>query len=435
MEQDLNAPLLQLNPPVLVRSTGGDLGSIDIIALRRATEEAAPVTPILASLHHLAKGGTAGVSLAARKLQDAKRTAHDMYRQARDINASVTLVVSPAPPSRAHNTHANEKVTGPLAGGATSKATVAYAAAAADMENSGHRTAADVRHPVHSDPPPPTARSTPSHGIAPTPAIGNVTHTAAAAFADSQKLSMNMQYFMRHVEDTGALLDTLFPIQKQTTAAARSSSVSHSRENRNREGSGEDVEQLVSIQTVSAVPASREDVVALHAKLRERLEARRARSTGLCPIRRALYRDLFSELVRQIIIEEPARGLLLARVCGEADHDIQVHATLLQEGERFASAKLLEETRDVHALKERIAILQQEKAVLQARQHELLEQCKEIGHRLEEERQVRNKHQQDELHYLRRANQQLSLRFKMETERESAGGEVEGTSGAAKADS
>ncbi|CBZ29919.1 33 kDa inner dynein arm light chain, axonemal,putative [Leishmania mexicana MHOM/GT/2001/U1103] len=247
---------------------------------------------------------------------------------------------------------------------------------------------------------------------------------------------MNMPHLMRHIQDTGALLDTLFPIQRQSTAAVPPCCTgSPSCVSGDSEAAEEDAEQLVSVQTVSAAPAFREDVVALHATLQKRLEDRRARPTGLCPIRRALYCDLFSELVRQVTVEEPARGLLLARVREEAEHAIQVHAALLCEGQRFVAGKLMQEKQDALALKERIAALRQEKVALEVQKHELLETLKEMEQLFEEERQLRRKQRQDEVKYLRHANQQLSLRLKMETERESAATEVEGSSEAAPATS
>ncbi|CAJ1992103.1 Axonemal inner arm dynein light chain [Leishmania donovani] len=432
---DSGAPLLQLNPPVLVRTTRGDLGAIDLYALRRATAEAVLATPAVTNSPHPPNAGATALSFAARKLHDAKRTAH-VYRQTRDATVLAMPGVSVGPLARAQTLHASEKLKGSLVGSATYKETATYTgAAAAATGNSRHRPAAGVRHSVGSAPPSPTAGSVSSRGAAsraPTPAIA----TAAAVSVNGQGVSMNMPHLMRHIQDTGALLDTLFPIQQQSAAAVPPSCTgSPSGVSGDSEAAQEDVEQLVSVQTVSAAPAFREDVVALHATLQKRLEERRARPTGLCPIRRALYCDLFSELVRQITVEEPARGLLLARVREEAEHALQVHAALLREGQRFVASKLMQDKHDALALKERIAALRQEKVALEVQKHELLETLKEMEQRFEEERQLRRKQQQDEVKYLRHANQQLSLRLKMETERESAAAEVEGSSEAAPATS
>ncbi|KAG5469737.1 hypothetical protein CUR178_01876 [Leishmania enriettii] len=436
-QADLTAPLLQLSPPVLVRATGSDAGAIDLFALRKVTTEAAPGAPAMTSSQKTPKAGVAALSYAARKLNDAKRTAQNMYRQTRDFTTPTMSGVSPVALSRVQTTRASGKCSGFLAGGAKGKEAVTHSAATAAAGSSGHPPAADVRHGTASTVPSPTAASTPSSKAAfhaSMPAIA----TASAASADRLTVSMNMPYLMRHIHDTGALLDILFPIQPQSavaTSASPSCAGTAGGVSGESEAAEEDMGQLFSVQTVSAAPAFREDVMALHAALLTRLEARRARPTGLCPIRRALFRDLFSELVRQIIVEEPARGLLLARVREDAEHALQVSAALLREGQRFVCVKLLRETHDMQTLKERLVALQQEKVALEIRKHELLETCKEVGQRLEEERQLRLKQQQDELKYLRHANQQLSLRLKMETERESVAGEVEGSIEAAPATS
>ncbi|GET91862.1 33 kDa inner dynein arm light chain, axonemal, putative [Leishmania tarentolae] len=432
---DNTAPLLQLNPPVLVRTTCGDLGAIDLYELRRATAEALLATPAVASTPHPPNAGTTELSIAARKLHDAKRTAHNVYRQTRDVTVPTVSGASPVPLARGQTPHSNANPKGSLAGNANGKETASYSGTTAATANFRHRQAADVRHGVGSVPPSPTSGSVSSRGAAlpaPTTEIATVVATAVATSAGGQGVSMNMPHLMRHIQDTGALLDTLFPIQQKSAASVSLSCVGSPTEvSGDSEAVKENAEALVSVQTVSAAPALREDVVVLHATLQKRLEARRARPTGLCPIRRALYRDLFSELVRQVTVEEPARGLLLARVREEAEHALQVHTALLREGQQFVAGKLLQDKQDALVLKERIAALYKDKVALEVQKHELLETIRELEQRLESERQLRLKQQQDEVKYLRHANQQLSLRLKMETERESSVAEVKDSSEAA----
>lgn len=405
-DSDLTAPLLQLNPPVLVRTTGGDVGAIDLVALRRsaaAGTNAASGTPA----RPLRGGFTASPasSVAVRKLRDAKRTAQSVTR--------AQTVQAPESKRKSSLTGRSIAVLG----------AAASARAAGTPSGRGKGTAAAATG--GGEGPPSRGGSAPataSHNIeAPEQqqrrASTVVAATAAAAAPiDGSRVAMNLPHLMRHIQDTGALLDTLFPLSLAPTGAPAG-------------------EGLTAVQTVSTAPAFRDDVIALHATLRERLEARRARPTGLCAIRRSLYRDLFSELVRQVTVEEPVRGLLLARVREEAEHALQVHAALLREGGRFAAGKLLQDTQHSTVLQERVSVLEEEKVALEARQHELLEACHEVERRFEEDRQLRRKQQQDELNYLRRANQQLSLRLKMETERETAGGDAEpsGNGGAAAA--
>jgi dynein light intermediate chain len=75
--------------------------------------------------------------------------------------------------------------------------------------------------------------------------------------------------------------------------------------------------QQLWIQSVSATPATKQDVLDLQEKLDKRLQQRQARETGICPIREELYSQCFDELIRQITINCAERGLLLVRVRDE----------------------------------------------------------------------------------------------------------------------
>jgi len=47
------------------------------------------------------------------------------------------------------------------------------------------------------------------------------------------------------------------------------------------------------IQQVSSTPATRLDVIALQEELDKRLKQRKARDSGICPVRRELYTECF----------------------------------------------------------------------------------------------------------------------------------------------
>lgn len=423
-EDDLFAPLLQLNPPVLVR-TDGNLTVTDLAALRRGNAGASAV--VGGSPHN----PTPFASLAARKLHDAKSTARQVSRSG-ELPPRAHTTELPGQRKTTNRLHQTSQQHASAASSTTHGAGLRSGAGAADQALYGA---------TGSAPPSPsaaggaaTAAATPTAGSyfggsdtygtsEPITAIATAASTATVAGsggpASDESLSLNLPYLMRHTQDTGALLDTLFPLHM-----VRNESQSNNPNNAPYNGPSAlaSPTALISVQTVSAAPTPREAVMALHAALRARLEARRARPTGLCDIRRAIYTDLFSELVRQVTVEEPARGLLLARVRENDEHALRVHAGLLREGENFVVGKLLQDTHDVAALTERLAQLRREKTQLEVRRHDLQDARQELERRFEEQRATRRAQQQDELNYLRRANQQLSLRLKMETERASAGG-------------
>jgi len=70
-------------------------------------------------------------------------------------------------------------------------------------------------------------------------------------------------------------------------------------------------------QLISREPAFRGDVLELNALLNEQLTLRQARPDGICPIRRELSDQCFDELIRQVTLTQPERGLLLLRVRDE----------------------------------------------------------------------------------------------------------------------
>ena len=64
------------------------------------------------------------------------------------------------------------------------------------------------------------------------------------------------------------------------------------------------------MQYVSKAPASRTDVIAMQEALDAKLLERQARDAGICPVREDLYAQCFDELIRQLTLDGPERGLL-----------------------------------------------------------------------------------------------------------------------------
>ena len=79
----------------------------------------------------------------------------------------------------------------------------------------------------------------------------------------------------------------------------------------------------------------------LTAELDRRLQERQARDSGICPVREELYSQCFDELIRQVTLEEPARGLLLLRVRDEIKMTIAAYQTLYQSSVTFGTRKQL----------------------------------------------------------------------------------------------
>lgn len=76
--------------------------------------------------------------------------------------------------------------------------------------------------------------------------------------------------------------------------------------------------------------------------LDDRLTERQARESGICPIRQELFSQCYDELIRQVTIDCPERGLLLMRVRDEAKMTIAAYQTLYQSSVTFGVRKQVE---------------------------------------------------------------------------------------------
>ena len=74
---------------------------------------------------------------------------------------------------------------------------------------------------------------------------------------------------------------------------------------------------MVYKQYPSQKKACRLDCIQLQEALAHKLLQRQARETGICPVREELYAQCFDELIRQVTLNDPCRGLLLLRVRDE----------------------------------------------------------------------------------------------------------------------
>merc|ERR1712227_365828 len=119
------------------------------------------------------------------------------------------------------------------------------------------------------------------------------------------------------------------------------------------------------LQKVSSTPATRLDVQRLAEQLDKKLEQRQARETGICPIRRELYKQAFDEIIRQVTINCAERGLLLLRVRDEINMTLQAYQTIYQSSVAFGMRKALQAEQGKHEMLEKIDNLNDEKLNLE----------------------------------------------------------------------
>ena len=128
------------------------------------------------------------------------------------------------------------------------------------------------------------------------------------------------------------------------------------------------------VQFVSHKGASREDVTNLQNKLDNRLLSRQARESGICPIREELHSQCFDEIIRQVTIDCPERGLLLMRVRDELKMTIAAYQTLYKSAVAFGMRKQIQAEKGKKDLEDRIQSLE-------SRKKELLEKVNWADHR------------------------------------------------------
>mmetsp|Transcript_34415 Transcript_34415/g.50552 ORF Transcript_34415/g.50552 Transcript_34415/m.50552 type:complete len:243 (+) Transcript_34415:155-883(+) len=156
------------------------------------------------------------------------------------------------------------------------------------------------------------------------------------------------------------------------------------------------------IQYVSKDPPSRPSVHTLQQNLDEKLVERQARVTGICPVREDLYAQTFDELIRQITLECPERGLLLLRVRDEVKMTIDAYKTLYESSVTFGVRKQLEAEQGMDELEKQVAQLEERKKALDANINDLISEAEVTEKRNSEARQYmqkKRKHEIDCLEY------------------------------------
>lgn len=147
--------------------------------------------------------------------------------------------------------------------------------------------------------------------------------------------------------------------------------------------------------------------VSNQAALDQRLMERQARETGICPVREELYSQCFDELIRQVTINCPERGLLLLRVRDEIRMSIAAYQTLYQSSVTFGTRKQLQSEQGKAETEQMIAEHEEQKKQREARVVELKNKCDAIERREAERRAVDERKRKEEIDFLKHQQQHL----------------------------
>ena len=135
--------------------------------------------------------------------------------------------------------------------------------------------------------------------------------------------------------------------------------------------------------------------------LDQKLMERQARESGICPVREELFSQCFDEIIRQVTLNEPERGLLLLRVRDEIKMTIAAYQTLYQSSVTFAMRKQLQAEHGKADLERKIEELEAKKTKLENKVIELKSKIEAIEKRNRERQEVETKKRQEELDFLK----------------------------------
>ena len=161
------------------------------------------------------------------------------------------------------------------------------------------------------------------------------------------------------------------------------------------------------MQHISKEPATRLDVITLQENLDGKLTERKARETGICPVREELYSQCMVELIRQVSLDSPERGLLLMRTRDEVNMTIDAYKTLYSSSVTFGIKKQLKAEQGIPALEETLQELEDTNSKLEVEVQELRSKLEIIEKRESERRLGEEKKRKEELDFLKYQGQHL----------------------------
>ena len=161
------------------------------------------------------------------------------------------------------------------------------------------------------------------------------------------------------------------------------------------------------IQYVSPEPATREKARDLFKALDEKIKERQAREKGICAVREELYSQCFDEIIRQVTIECPERGLLLLRVRDEIKMTIASYQTLYESAVLFGIRKQLQAEAGKEELKKKLEELEKKKVELTNKKIQLDNKLKAFDKTIAERNQIETAKREEESAFLRQQNENL----------------------------
>lgn len=119
------------------------------------------------------------------------------------------------------------------------------------------------------------------------------------------------------------------------------------------------------VQNISTEDPLKEDITMLALKLQQKLKERQARVKGICDVRYEIYDEAFNELIRQVAINCPERGLLLMKVRDEMKITTAAYKALYESSVVFGVRKQVQAEAGVKSMENQIKELERNKKILE----------------------------------------------------------------------
>ena len=161
------------------------------------------------------------------------------------------------------------------------------------------------------------------------------------------------------------------------------------------------------IQYISPKIATRENCRELFKALDQKLKERRAKEKGICPVRNQIYSQCFDEIIRQVTIDNPERGLLLLKVRDEIKMSIASYQTLYESALLYGLRKQMQMEDNRENLKKELEMKEKKNIELMNKKIELEKKLKTLKKHFDERKAIEADKRDKDIQFLNQEKESL----------------------------
>ena len=161
------------------------------------------------------------------------------------------------------------------------------------------------------------------------------------------------------------------------------------------------------IQHISPKIATRENCRELFKALDQKLKERRAKEKGICPVRDQIYSQCFDEIIRQVTIDNPERGLLLLKVRDEIKMSIASYQTLYESALLYGLRKQMQMEDNRENLKKELEMKEKKNIELMNKKIELEKKLKTLKKHFDERKAIEADKRDKDIQFLNQEKESL----------------------------